>query len=541
MNIHLPKRLRLDIIISIVSISIISILLRKFDAFEVLVEFTRAHESWELDELILAMLVSPIFISWIAIRLWRESLDEIHLRKKREQELLEIQKVLEHNSGHDMLTGLPNRNILLDQMEQVIASCRRHGHHAALLYIDLDCFKNINDSVGHTIGDKLLQEVGERLKIKLRKEDFAARLNGDEFIVVFAKLSSDKEEAIQLTQQAAKRLQDALSEPLQYDGHHISVTSSIGITMIPEQDEEEANEDVDEVLKRADIAMHRAKNAGGNSISFFTQSMQHRLEERIKIQNDLYNAIVREEFHLHFQPKTDTKGKIIGAEALLRWQHPEVGNVVPGSFIPIAEETGQILEIGQWVLTKALTQLKIWQENAIDISTFNLSVNVSPQQFRQPDFVGLVERTLVNTGASPESVTLELTENVLVENLDDTITKIKLLKRLGIRFSIDDFGTGYSSLAYLKRLPIDELKIDQSFIRDLDRDSSDANLVETIIVIAGHFSLDVVAEGVETEQQLSFLTDKGCRYFQGYYFGRPQSSDDFTAFVENKRKLKVWT
>lgn len=525
----LNTKAKRDTGLALIGVILYAFLLNYFDSFEVLANFTRMHEDWELDELILALLISPIFISWIAFRRWREAVHEIELRKIREKELIDIKELLEHRTEHDTLTGLPNRRSLHARLHQIVANCKRHGHNAALLFIDLDNFKSINDSLGHNIGDGLLKEVGRRLKIELRQEDFSARLAGDEFVVLFPELSDNKEQATRLAQQGAEKIQIALSEPYEIHGHRLYVTSSVGITIIPEEDEE-----ADSALKHADIAMYRAKKAGRNAICFFIPSMQRGLEERIKLQNDLHHALVREEFHLHFQPKAGVAGNIIGAEALLRWQHPDVGNIVPGSFIPVAEESGQIVEIGAWVLEKALSQLKHWEGMGPQFALLNLSVNVSPRQFRQDDFVTYVERTLATTGARPDRLTLELTESVLVENMEDTIRKIDSLKRLGIRFSIDDFGTGYSSLAYLKRLPVDELKIDRSFIRDIETDPSDANLVETIIIIAGHFGLDVVAEGVEKKEQLNFLLGKGCCHFQGYYFGHPQSIEDFSDLMHAK-------
>jgi len=278
--------------------------------------------------------------------------------------------------------------------------------------------------------------------------------------------------------------------------------------------------------------MYRAKEAGRNAIRFFLPSMQLAASERLKLQNDLRKAIGNDELHLHFQPQVDTSGNIIGAEALLRWQHPERGNIPPTDFIPVAEDTGQILAIGKWVLESALVRLKAWTVEMPESTFHNLAVNVSPRQFRQVDFVPQIERLLGKTGADPNRLTLELTEGILIENLEDTIQKMVALKRLGMRFSIDDFGTGYSSLAYLKRLPLDEIKIDRTFVRDITTDPSDANLVETIITMSNHLGLEVVAEGVETEEQLDFLREKGCRLFQGYYFSQPQLEEDFTKLLK---------
>ncbi len=291
------------------------------------------------------------------------------------------------------------------------------------------------------------------------------------------------------------------------------------------------DKDANDILRHADTALYRAKEAGRNAIRFFLPSMQLAVEERLQLQNDLRQALERDEFYLHFQSQINSAGQIIGAEALLRWQHPERGNVAPDSFIPVAEETGQILAIGKWVLENALKRLKVWKEEFSESTFRRLAVNVSPRQFRQVDFAMQVERLLAETGTEPQYLTLEITEGVLVENLKDTIEKMSALNKLGVQFSIDDFGTGYSSLAYLKRLSLDEIKIDRSFVRDVTTDPDDASLVETIITMAEHMGLEVVAEGVETEEQLDFLRERGCRLFQGYYFNRPMSAENFTGLL----------
>jgi len=435
-------------------------------------------------------------------------------------------QLIERQATHDILTDLPNRRLLLDRVTQALARCRRHGHLGAALFIDLDNFKNINDSLGHSTGDALLQEVARRLKKELREEDTSARLGGDEFVVLFSEVSDDPEKSAQQVQAGAEKIQKALLAPYTIHDHKLHVTASIGIALFP-MEKESANN----ILRHADTAMYRAKEAGRNTIRFFLPSMQLAAEERLALQNDLRHAIKHNELHLHYQAQVDTSGNIIGAEALLRWQHPERGNVPPDDFVTAAEETGQILAIGKWVLENALGQLKAWTDKIPESSVLNLAVNVSPSQFRQEEFVLQIERILGETGADPNLLTLELTEGVLVENLVETIRKMEALKRLGVRFSIDDFGTGYSSLAYLKRLPMDEIKIDRSFVRDITTDPSDANLVEIIITMAERLGLAVVAEGVETEEQLDFLRDKGCRLFQGYYFSRPQTLEDFTELI----------
>jgi len=435
-------------------------------------------------------------------------------------------ELIEHQANFDALTDLPNRGLLLDRLFQALARCRRHSHVGAALYIDLDNFKNINDSLGHPVGDALLQEVARRLKKELREEDTPARLGGDEFVVLFSELTNNPEQAAQQAQVGAEKIQKAISAPYTINDHELLITVSIGIAMFPME-----NESYDDILRHADTAMYRAKDAGRNAICFFLPSMQLAAEERLKLQNDLRQALLRNEWRLQYQPQLDASGNIIGAEALLRWQHPQRGNVPPADFIPMVEETGQILPIGEWVLESALGQLKTWTNTIPDSSFQNLAINVSPRQFHQADFVIQIERILGETGAAPNLLTLELTEGILIENLEDTIQKMEALKRLGVRFSIDDFGTGYSSLAYLRRLPLDEIKIDRSFVRDITTDPGDANLIETIITMAKHLDLEVVAEGIETKEQLDFLREKGCRFFQGFYFSRPQSVEGFTELI----------
>lgn len=439
------------------------------------------------------------------------------------------EEAIEHRAGHDSLTELPNRHLLLTHLERALARARRHHHYGGVLFIDLDHFKTINDSLGHPVGDALLQEVAKRLKKTLRQEDTVARLGGDEFIILFTEVSDDKESSTGQVQAMAEKISDALSLPYKIQGHDLQITLSIGITMFPIE-----QESPNDILKNADTAMYRAKESGRNSMRFFLPSMQLAVEERLQMQNDLHNALVRDELLLRFQPQVDISGRLIGAEALVCWQHPVSGMISPDNFIPLAEETGQILAIGEQVMRTACEQLKAWSDQSLASSLRYLAVNVSSVQFRQADFALWVERILAETGADPSHLTLELTEGVLLENLEDTTRKMESLKRLGIRFSLDDFGTGYSSLAYLKRLPLDEIKIDHSFVRDITTDPNDANLVETIITMAANLDLEVVAEGVETTEQLHFLQQKGCCCFQGYLFSRPLPADEFSLLLEEQ-------
>ncbi|MET0049223.1 MAG: EAL domain-containing protein [Sedimenticola sp.] len=426
---------------------------------------------------------------------------------------------IEHQASFDTLTDLPNRRLLLDRLNQTLARCRRHGEKTALLFLDLDQFKHINDSLGHTIGDTLLKAVAERLKESLREEDTSARLGGDEFVVLFNELGEDTEKVAKFAQISAEKIRSLLSKPYNIMGHELHVTPSIGIALFPM--EEESAEDI---LRHADTAMYRAKEAGRNVVRFFLPSMQQAAEELLRLKNDLQRALERQELQLHYQPQVDSSGGTLGVEALLRWEHPQRGAVPTDEFISVAEDTGQILTIGEWVLTTALQQYQFWVSDQDILPPARLAVNISPRQFLHPGFVTQVERLLAESGTDPNCLTLEITEGVLLDTLEAAKDKMQALKKLGVRFSIDDFGTGYSSLAYLRRLPVDEIKIDRTFIRDISTDPEDAGLVETIIALAEKLDLEVVAEGVETDEQFRLLHEQGCSYFQGYYFHRPQTA-----------------
>lgn len=431
-------------------------------------------------------------------------------------------ELIEYQASYDSLTDLPNRRLFVDRLNQSLAHARRHGHQGAVLFFDLDNFKNINDSLGHPVGDELLRLVAMRIMTSVRDEDTVARLGGDEFVVLLPELSKDAEEAMTDVQVLAEKMRRELGTPYRIDLHELHVTPSIGIALFPCDDESP-----DDILRQADTAMYRAKESGRDAVRFFLPSMQHAADERLKTLNELRRALPRSEFRLFYQPQFDAERRLYGAEALLRWQHPERGLVMPGEFIGLAEESGLIAEIGDWALHQALTQLRLWQQSTHEFCPGRVAVNVSALQFRQSDFVHKVERALGDTGASPSSLTLEMTESILLEDFDETVEKIQALKRLGVRFALDDFGTGYSSLAYLKRLPVDELKIDRSFVRDVIDDANDAALVDTIMTMARHIGLEVVAEGVETAEVMAFLSEHGCPVFQGYYFGRPCSADEF--------------
>ncbi|MCG7988081.1 MAG: EAL domain-containing protein [Candidatus Thiodiazotropha weberae] len=434
---------------------------------------------------------------------------------------------IQHQATYDALTDLPNRRLLMDRLSQTLTRCRRHGKKGALLFLDLDQFKHINDSLGHPVGDAVLKAVAERLKKNLRDEDSPARLGGDEFVLLFSEVGDDTEKVAEYTQMYAEKIRDLLSKPYKIQDHELHVTPSIGIALFPMEDE-----NADDILRHADTAMYRAKEAGRNTVRFFLPSMQHAAEELLHLKNNIQQALERREFQLHYQPLVDHANNLLGLESLIRWRHPKRGLIQPDQFIPVAEDTGQILKIGEWVLADALQQYKTWTHFPGFPLPSRMSVNISPRQFLNPDFVIKVERLLAESDVDPACLTLEITEGVLLNKLDMARDKMLTLKKLGVRFSIDDFGTGYSSLAYLRRLPVDEIKIDRSFIRDISNDPEDASLVETIITLADKLCLQVVAEGVETEEQCCFLRECGCSCFQGYYFHRPQSADTLEALFK---------
>ncbi|MDX2481405.1 MAG: EAL domain-containing protein [Desulfuromusa sp.] len=435
---------------------------------------------------------------------------------------------IEHLAFYDSLTELPNRRLLLDRLEQNISRARRYGHFGAMLFLDLDRFKNINDSLGHPIGDALLQEVSKRLLIDLRAEDTVSRQGGDEFVVLLSDLGSNSTNAAASAQQKAEIIKARLAEKTIIEGHELHITPSIGVAMFPS--EKDSQETGDDILRFADTAMYRAKDDGRDTIRFFLPSMQAAADIRLAVEKELRYALERGELKLYFQPQVDGKGKIFGAETLARWEHPEKGFISPATFIPIAEATGLILPIGEWVLRTACEHLKAWSDKGLAV--YHLAVNVSPRQFRQPDFVSQVQSILDQTGADPTLLGLELTEGMVIDNILDTIEKMEALKNLGIEISIDDFGTGYSSLAYLKKMPLNTLKIDQSFVRDIEVDVNNAAIVETIISMATHLNLKVIAEGVETRLELDFMEKKGCRLYQGYLFSKPVPSEQFIELLK---------
>ncbi|MBX9914875.1 MAG: EAL domain-containing protein [Pseudomonadaceae bacterium] len=427
---------------------------------------------------------------------------------------------------YDALTALPNRRLLLDRLGQALASSQRSGNRGALLFIDLDNFKQLNDSWGHALGDLLLQQVARRLQACVRGNDSVARLGGDEFVVMLEGLSVDVVDASEQTKYIGEKLIGDLSQLFNLDGREYQSTASIGVAMFGG-----AHTSVDELLRAADIAMYAAKKAGRNALCFFDPAMQEVINQRAAMQGELQKAVAEQQFVLHYQMQCEQSGHVVGAEVLIRWLHPERGLIPPNDFIALVEESGLILPIGHWVLSTACAQLARW---ALQVETAGLSlaVNVSAKQFALPTFVEEVKAQLEHTGIDPARLKLELTESLLLDNCEESIAKMLELKALGVGFSMDDFGTGYSSLSYLKRLPLDQLKIDRSFVRDVFADANDAVIAKTIIVLGQSLGLQVIAEGVETCEQLAFLVAAGCPLFQGYLFSKPLPLADFEAFLQ---------
>jgi diguanylate cyclase (GGDEF)-like protein len=458
----------------------------------------------------------------------------LFIQKRRRELSIERKTVkakIRNLAFFDQLTGLPNRTLLLDRLHQAIAISNRSGNYGALLFIDLDNFKTLNDTLGHDIGDLLLKQVAQRLAVSVRELDTVARLGGDEFVIILAELIAAGGDVATRIGKISEKIRAALAHPYKLGEIPYYSTASIGATAF--LGDAVTN---DSLMKQADLAMYKAKEAGRNAWRFFDPTMEQALKEQATLEDDLRRAIDEKQLVLHYQAQIVGELRVAGAEVLVRWQHPERGLVMPGEFISLAEKTGLILPLGHWVLETACTQLALWAFQP-EMAYLTLAVNVSAHQFRQPDFVEQVLAVLKATGANPQRLKLELTESMLVHNVQEIIEKMSALKVKGVGFSLDDFGTGYSSLSYLKRLPLDQLKIDQSFVRDILIDTNDAAIAKLVIVLAESMGLMVIAEGVEIESQRNLLARMGCHAYQGYLFSRPIPVEAFEAFI--KRGLAV--
>ena len=421
---------------------------------------------------------------------------------------------------YDPLTQLPNRRLLMDHLRHAMLTSIRTGQRGAVMFLNLDHFKSINDNLGHDMGDLLLQQVSRRLQSSVREGDIVARVGGDEFVLVLESIGSKEHEAAARAESIANQVITSLGQPYSLQGKAYHCTPSIGIVMFLQD-----AGNLEGLLKQADAGMYQAKASGRNKACFFDPAMQAAAIERSAMEEALHQGLARKEFLLHYQIQVGAQNGITGVEALVRWNHPERGMVPPGKFISLAEETGVILPLGQWVMEAACAQLALWAKSTVTAS-WSMAVNVSALQFSQANFVEQVTLALNKSGANPELLKLELTESMLVGNVEEIVAKMNALRLLGVRFSLDDFGTGYSSLSYLKRLPLAQLKIDQSFVRDLLTDPNDAVIASTIVSLGHSLGLKVIAEGVETQGQFDFLSGMGCDAFQGYFFGRPAAAAD---------------
>ncbi|MFL6964917.1 EAL domain-containing protein [Pseudomonas alvandae] len=436
--------------------------------------------------------------------------------EERVQELLKVSHLLQY----DVLTELPNSMLLGDRLTQALAQCRRHDRQLAVMFIGLDRFKRINNALGHPVGDEMLKRVARTLATVVRESDSVFRYGSDEFVVILGDITDP-----QMTKGVAEKLLAAINSPHPIDGHDLTVTASLGISVYPAD-----GFDAVALIKKAETAMRNVKENGPNDYRFFTEDMNRRARQQQTIESGLRLALQRKEFVLHYQPKLDlASGKVVGVEALVRWNRPDHGLVYPSDFIPVAEDSGLIVPLSQWVLQEACQQACRWQ--AEGMRPLYLSVNVSAIDFRQRGFVDGIARTLKETGLDPTQLELEITESVLMQNIDATVATLKAIKHLGIRLAIDDFGTGYSSLSYLQKFPVDVLKIDQSFVGDLSIDSNDAKLVSTIISLGKSLNLHIIAEGVETRDQLEFLKIHQCEEVQGYYFSKAVEPQAFSQWM----------
>ena len=427
-----------------------------------------------------------------------------------------IEEAAQRMALHDALTGLANRRLMSERLIRALHNSQRHNQHGALLLMDLDHFKEINDTLGHPIGDQLLKEVAVRLQGTLRQSDTVARLGGDEFVVIIEELGNSQESAMHHASDTGEKIRQVLSAPYQLHDHMAQITPSIGVVLF-----DGTLQNADELIKQADMALYKAKDAGRDQLCFFDNALQSEINQRALLQRDLRLALEQDELRLFYQSVVDADEQILGFEALLRWQNPQRGLVSPAQFIPLAEESGLIIPIGQWVLATACRQLAEWQHDPMR-QVWTIAVNISARQLSQADFVQQVLQVLASSGAPANRLRLEITESMLQHDLTVTIGKMQALRQVGVRFSLDDFGTGYSSMSYLKHMPLDQLKIDKSFVDEILTDNTDSAIAHTVVTLAQNLGLEVVAEGVEQREQLELLIAIGCRAFQGYLFGKPE-------------------
>ena len=416
---------------------------------------------------------------------------------------------------------------MLDRLEHELALAVRKKHISALLFIDLDNFKHINDTLGHAAGDEVLCQTAQRLRDTLREVDTVARIGGDEFVIILPELDNNIEASLSLSQDLAEKIKSKLTCPYTFKGHELFVSPSIGITLFPENHDNSL-----ELLKQADNAMYRAKDAGRNQIQFYHPSMQELADERFMIMEGIRHALSNNEFTLNYQPQVDPQGNLIGAEALIRWNHSKHGFMSPAKFIPIAEESSLIINIGDWVLRQAFYQVSEWNKQGLVLP--KLAVNISPRQFFQNDFSEKLSGLIEQYKIPQHQIALEITEGLMMDNIEEAIHIMTELKSLGFTFSVDDFGTGYSSLIYLQRLPMDQLKIDKAFVEVISKDDASTVIVDTIISMAKHMGFSVIAEGVENKVELDFLHEHGCFHYQGYYFSKPLPAHEFSLFCKDR-------
>lgn len=470
----------------------------------------------------------PVQLSSIAVRTAEgrclgivTSCEDITSRKETEKKIHRL-------AFHDTLTGLPNRRTFLDRLHQALSLAKREGRQTGLLFLDLDNFKDVNDTQGHVFGDKLLREVAGRLAAGMRGSDTLARLGGDEFVVVLASINSQKNAAV-----AAERILSIFSRPFDIDGRQIYSSASIGIALYPDD-----GLDVESLLKCSDTAMYHAKTEGKSNYRFFSNEMNERIMRRVALENSLRGGLERREFFLRYQPQWDLKTmRMTGVEVLLRWQSAEFGLLLPSEFIPLAENSGQIFGLGEWVLRTACIQARNWAREGHQ--GLRVAVNISGLQFRQPDFQEMIGRIIRESGIEPGNLELEFTESIIMDKADKSIDTLRSLKKMGVQLSIDDFGTGYSSLSYLKHFPIDRIKIDHSFIADVNHSNDDAAIVEAIISMAHSLKLKVIAEGVEQSDQFQFLTERNCDEVQGFYLAMPMTAEELAASLKGAHRKEL--